>query len=114
MKGFETATVNVRCTLVDVEAALAFYTAHPHLGFTLVCGVRASADPAVLERTPKRSLRRRKDAPPPKGGALKRIVFTIRRTAHIVVASVAIELALDVGAGALAVILAPYLGSWCT
>lgn len=52
------------------------------------------------------------DAPPSKGGALQRIVFTIRRTAHIVVASVVIELALDFGAGALAVILAPYLGDW--
>ena len=38
---------------------------------------------------------------------MKRIVFTIRRTAHVVVASVAVELALDFGAGALAVILAP-------
>ena len=35
---------------------------------------------------------------------MKRIVFTIRRTAHIVVASVAVELALDFGAGALAII----------
>jgi hypothetical protein len=43
---------------------------------------------------------------------LKRIVFTIRRTAHIVVASVAVELALDFGAGALAVILAPRVGDW--
>ena len=43
---------------------------------------------------------------------MKRIVFTIRRTAHIVVASIAVELALDFGAGALAVILAPYLGEW--
>jgi hypothetical protein len=43
---------------------------------------------------------------------LKRIVFTIRRTAHIVVASIAVELALDFGAGALAVILAPYVGEW--
>jgi hypothetical protein len=43
---------------------------------------------------------------------LKRIVFTIRRTAHIVVASVVVELALDFGAGALAVILAPFLGEW--
>jgi hypothetical protein len=43
---------------------------------------------------------------------LKRIVFTIRRTAHIVVASVVVELALDFGAGALAVILAPYVGEW--
>jgi hypothetical protein len=43
---------------------------------------------------------------------LSRIFFTIRRTAHIVVASVAVELALDFGAGALAVILAPVLGEW--
>jgi hypothetical protein len=43
---------------------------------------------------------------------LKRIVFTIRRTAHIVVASVVVELALDFGAGALAVILAPFIGEW--
>jgi hypothetical protein len=43
---------------------------------------------------------------------LQRIVFTVRRTAHIVVASVAVELALDFGAGALAVILAPHLGNW--
>lgn len=43
---------------------------------------------------------------------MKRIVFTIRRTAHIVVASVVVELALDFGAGALAVILAPLLGEW--
>jgi hypothetical protein len=48
----------------------------------------------------------------PRGGALKRIVFTIRRTAHIVVASVAVELALDFGAGALAVVLAPRVGDW--
>ena len=43
---------------------------------------------------------------------MKRIVFTIRRTAHIVVASIAVELALDFGAGAVAVILAPYVGEW--
>ena len=43
---------------------------------------------------------------------MKRIVFTIRRTVHIVVASIAVELALDFGAGALAVILAPFLGEW--
>jgi hypothetical protein len=43
---------------------------------------------------------------------LSRIVFTVRRTAHVVVASVAVELALDFGAGALAVILAPYVGDW--
>ena len=43
---------------------------------------------------------------------MKRIVFTIPHTAHVVAASIAIELALDFGAGALAVILAPYLGNW--
>jgi hypothetical protein len=43
---------------------------------------------------------------------LQRIIFTIRRTAHIVVASVVIELALDFGAGALAVVLAPHVGDW--
>ena len=43
---------------------------------------------------------------------MKRIVFTIRRTAHIVAASIAIELALDLGAGAAAVFLAPHLGEW--
>ena len=43
---------------------------------------------------------------------MNRIVFTVHRTAHIVVASVAVELALDFGAGALAVILAPYVGEW--
>jgi hypothetical protein len=43
---------------------------------------------------------------------LKRIFFTLRRTAHIVDASIAIELALDFGAGAVAVILAPFLGEW--
>jgi hypothetical protein len=43
---------------------------------------------------------------------LKRIIFTLRRTAHVVAASIALELALDFGAGALAVILAPYFGEW--
>jgi hypothetical protein len=43
---------------------------------------------------------------------LQRIIFTVRRTAHIVVASIAVELALDFGAGALAVILAPFVGGW--
>ena len=43
---------------------------------------------------------------------MKRIIFTVRRTAHIVVASIAVELALDLGAGALAVVLAPHLGDW--
>lgn len=43
---------------------------------------------------------------------MKRIIVTFRRTAHVVAASIAVELALDFGAGALAVILAPYLGDW--
>jgi hypothetical protein len=43
---------------------------------------------------------------------LQRIIFTVRRTAHIVVASIAVELALDFGAGAVAVILAPFVGDW--
>lgn len=43
---------------------------------------------------------------------MSRIIHTVRRTAHVVVASVAIELALDFGAGALAVILAPHVGDW--
>jgi hypothetical protein len=43
---------------------------------------------------------------------LKRVMFTIRRTARVVVASVLVELVLDFGAGALAVILAPFVGNW--
>ena len=43
---------------------------------------------------------------------MKRIVFTIRRTAHIVVAGVALEFALDFGAGAVTVILARRVGDW--
>jgi len=43
---------------------------------------------------------------------LERVIFTIRRTAHVVVASFLVELALDLGAGALAVILAPSVGNW--
>ena len=43
---------------------------------------------------------------------MSRIGLTIRHTAHVVAASIAIELALDFGAGALAVALAPYLGNW--
>ena len=43
---------------------------------------------------------------------MKRIFFTIRRTAHVVAASIAVELALDFGAGALAVVLAGYVGNW--
>jgi hypothetical protein len=43
---------------------------------------------------------------------LNRIILTVRRTAHVVIASVVVELALDFGAGAAAVILAPYVGEW--
>ena len=43
---------------------------------------------------------------------MKRIVFTIKRTAHVVVASVVVELALDFGAGAAAAVAAPYVGRW--
>ena len=43
---------------------------------------------------------------------MQRVIFTIRRTAHVVVASVVVELALDFGAGALAVVLAPHVGNW--
>ena len=43
---------------------------------------------------------------------MNRIVYTIRRTVHMVAASNAVELALDFGAGALAVILEPVLGEW--
>jgi hypothetical protein len=43
---------------------------------------------------------------------LKLVISTIRRTAHVVVASALVELALDFGAGALAVVLAPHVGSW--
>lgn len=43
---------------------------------------------------------------------MKRIIVTLRRTAHVVAASIAVELALDFGAGALSVILAPYVGNW--
>jgi hypothetical protein len=43
---------------------------------------------------------------------LERVISTIRRTANVVVASVVVELALDFGAGALAVILAPSVGDW--
>jgi hypothetical protein len=45
---------------------------------------------------------------------LQRIIFIVRRTAHIVVASVAVELALDFGAGALAVILPHFSESGST
>ncbi|HEX6788662.1 MAG TPA: hypothetical protein VF091_05410 [Gaiellaceae bacterium] len=43
---------------------------------------------------------------------MQRVVFTVRRTVHVVVASVVVELALDFGAGALAVVLAPFVGRW--
>jgi hypothetical protein len=43
---------------------------------------------------------------------LKRIIFTVRHTVHIVAASIAAELALDFGAGASAVIVAPFVGEW--
>jgi hypothetical protein len=43
---------------------------------------------------------------------LKRILVTIRRTAHVVIASAIVELLLDFGAGAAAVILAPHIGEW--
>lgn len=43
---------------------------------------------------------------------LHRIILTARRTAHVVVASVLVELALDFGAGAVAVLVAPYVGRW--
>jgi hypothetical protein len=43
---------------------------------------------------------------------LTRIVFTIKRTAHVVVASVAVELAHDFGAGAAAALVAPFVGKW--
>lgn len=43
---------------------------------------------------------------------MKRVMFTIRTTAHVVVASILVELALDFGAGALAVVLAPFVGNW--
>jgi hypothetical protein len=43
---------------------------------------------------------------------LKRIVFTIKNTMHVVVASVALELALDFGAGAAAALAAPFVGMW--
>jgi hypothetical protein len=43
---------------------------------------------------------------------LHRIIFTIRRTVHVVAASIALELALDFGAGAVAVLVAPFVGEW--
>lgn len=43
---------------------------------------------------------------------MERVIYTIRRTGHVVLASIVVELALDFGAGALAVILAPFVGSW--
>ena len=43
---------------------------------------------------------------------MQRIISTIRSTAHVVVASIVVELALDFGAGAAAVVLAPFVGNW--
>ncbi|HEX5449909.1 MAG TPA: hypothetical protein VFW85_07620 [Gaiellaceae bacterium] len=43
---------------------------------------------------------------------MNRVIVTIRRTAHVVVASIVLELILDFGAGALAVVLAPIVGNW--
>jgi len=43
---------------------------------------------------------------------LRRIWLTVRHTAHIVLASIAVELALDFGAGAAAVVLARFVGNW--
>jgi hypothetical protein len=43
---------------------------------------------------------------------LRRTIFTARRTVRVVVASVAVELALDFGAGLVAVALAPFVGTW--
>lgn len=43
---------------------------------------------------------------------MQRVIDTIRRTAHVVLASIVLELALDFGAGALAVVLAPLVGRW--
>ena len=43
---------------------------------------------------------------------MNRVTYTIRRTANVVLASIVVELALDFGAGALAVILAPFIGNW--
>jgi hypothetical protein len=43
---------------------------------------------------------------------LTRVISTVRSTAHVVVASIVLELALDFGAGAAAVVLAPYVGKW--
>ena len=43
---------------------------------------------------------------------MRRVISTVRTTAHVVVASVVIELAVDFGAGAAAVIVAPHVGDW--
>ena len=43
---------------------------------------------------------------------MNRIIYTVRRTAHVVAASIAVELALDFGAGAVAILLAPIVGEW--
>lgn len=43
---------------------------------------------------------------------MNRVVSTIRSTAHVVAASIVVELVLDFGAGAAAVVLAPTVGNW--
>lgn len=43
---------------------------------------------------------------------MSRVVKTIRSTAHVVVASVVVELLLDFGASAVAVLIAPSVGNW--
>ena len=43
---------------------------------------------------------------------MRRVISTIRTTAHVVVASIIVELVLDFGAGAVAAIAAPYVGDW--
>ena len=52
------------------------------------------------------------DAPVDWRRVVHRLIVTARRTAHVVVASVLVELALDFGAGAAAVVIAPYVGRW--
>ena len=43
---------------------------------------------------------------------MTRVIATIRSTARVALASIVVELALDFGAGAAAVLLAPYVGNW--
>lgn len=43
---------------------------------------------------------------------MKRVISTVRGTAQVALASILVELCLDFGAGALAVILAPLIGTW--